>query len=250
MGSRDGEPNEQPVHRVVIPYGFWMGQTPVTQEQFKIWTDSEDYRKLFKYQPHRNTFDSKPDHPAENITWRRAAAYCNWLSDLLKSNSLFPSDIDNCRLPYEAEWEYACRAETDTDYHTGDGEAALQTAGWFIGNSENQTRPVGRLAPNEWALYDMHGNVWEWCADRWDADAYRRFWNGITAEETYLFNEGFGDQENSSTYEMHRVLRGGAWDMSSNRCRAAYRFRIKAGISFWGSSLRVCLGPKPIEPVC
>ena len=249
MGSRDGYSIEQPVHRVIIPYGFWLGQTPVTQEQFKIWTDSEDYAKRFKDKPHKNHFDGQPDHPAEELTWRQATAFCNWLSELLKCNNPFPSDIELCRLPYEAEWEYACRAGTDTDYHTGDGEAALREAGWFDGNSKSQTRPVGKLAPNLWKLHDMHGNVWEWCADRWEANAYRRRWDGITPEETFLLNERCGDKDDSSAYGENRVRRGGSWVNSAGRCRAAFRIWVRAGFSFRNSGLRACLVPQPDQAV-
>lgn len=87
----------------------------------------------------------------------------------------FPSDrAGNVRklqqprldLPTEAQWEYACRAGTDTDYHTGDGEAAMSAAGWYTENSESQTHDVGSKARNAFRLYDVHGNVWEWCRDR------------------------------------------------------------------------------------
>ena len=149
-------------------------------------------------------------------------------------------------LPTEAHWEYACRAGTRTDYYTGDGEAALREAGWFDGNSEGSTHPVGKLAPNDFGLYDMHGNVWEWCLDRWDESAYRRRWDGITAEDTFALNEKHGDQnEANNNWGENRVLRGGSWIYTADWCRAAYRDRYRAGNSFWNFGFRVCLVRSP-----
>ena len=110
------------------------------------------------------------------------------------------------RLPTEAEWEYACRAGTFTDYYSGNGEAALKKVGWYSGNSNSQTQPVGKLAPNLWGLYDMHGNVWEWCQDY-----YAPYPQGEV--EDYI---GLKSSE-------YRVLRGGSWYYDPVHCRAAYR---------------------------
>jgi formylglycine-generating enzyme required for sulfatase activity len=112
------------------------------------------------------------------------------------------------RLPREAEWEYACRVGTTTDYYTGNGEVALKAAGWYFGNSGKETHPVGQLVPNLWNLHDMHGNVWEWCSD----------W--------------YGDYSSSQTTDPNgpvsgtlRVNRGGAWDSPTEDCRSACRGR-------------------------
>lgn len=128
MGSRGGQPNEQPRHRVVIPRPFYLGKFPVTQEQFAC------------FQPeHRNQFHGMPNHPAELISWHDAQAFINWLNGLqtLPANHI-------ARLPCEAEWEYACRAGTETEYYSGDGEAALKEAGWYDGNSDDNTRSLGK----------------------------------------------------------------------------------------------------------
>jgi formylglycine-generating enzyme required for sulfatase activity len=247
MGSRDGASNEQPVHRVVIPHDIWLGQTPVTQEQFRIWTESADYERRMKRlcrtaMPHQN-FHTGDRHPADRLTWRQAFSYCQWLGELLMRAAQFPSDAVLCRLPYEAEWEYACRAGTETDYHSGDGAAALSEVGWYDGNSDS-TQEVGKLPGNRFGLHDMHGNVWEWCADRWDAGAYRRRWDGITAEETYWLNERHGDNDDKSEYGENRVLRGGSWFDSPDGCRAAFRNWFRAANSLWNCGFRVCLAPR------
>ena len=108
----------------------------------------------------------------------------------------------NVGLPSEAQWEYACRAGTDTEYATGDGEAALHDAGWYTGNSNDETHDVGLTLANRFGLYDMHGNVWEWCADAFDEHAYKKRVNDVC--------DPFIDGDNDA----NRVIRGGSWDDS------------------------------------
>ena len=230
MGSRYGRPNEQPVHRVVISEGFWMGQTPVTQRQYALFRSE-----------HRNHFSGNPDHPAESMTWDESVAFCEWLSERLRSSDEYPEGMGFVRLPWEAEWEYACRGGTQSDYHSGDGESALRRAGWYDGNSNNSTHAVGRKSNNAYGLYDMHGNVLEWCMDRWDKGAYRQRVDGITTAETFQLAE----QHGSPTV---RVLRGGSWIVTAEDCRAACRFWVRADLSFRDYGLRACLVPSPIEP--
>ena len=126
---------------------------------------------------HQNDFKGHPDHPAENLTWDDAMMFCAWLNETRRA--ALPEGYV-ATLPTEAEWEYACRAGTDTEYSTGDGAAALDAAGWFDGNSDGTTRPMGKKAPNLFGLHDTHGNVWEWCWDVWDADAYKARVDGVT----------------------------------------------------------------------
>ena len=228
MGSRDGLRNEQPVHRVVIPYGFWMGQTPVTQRQFAMFRPE-----------HNSEFAGQPDHPVEKVTWHDSVAFCQWLNSH-PAVQLPPNYIAD--LPTEAHWEYACRAGTTTDYYSGDGEAALRQVGWFdeewgIGS----THPVAQLPHNNFDLFDMHGNVFEWCRDHWDSNAYRRRWDGITPDEACRVAELYGDAE-------YRVQRGVSWSLSAGRCRAAYRNWSWAGGSLRNFGLRACLVPSPIKP--
>lgn len=135
-----GRYDDEVQHRVMLTKGFYLGVHPVTQAQWRAVMGS-------------NPSWFKGDNlPVENVSWYDCQAFCKKLGGLV-------------RLPTEAEWEYACRAGTTTVYHTGDDEEALSRAGWYYTNSGGQTRPVGELTPNAWGLYDMHGNVWEWCAD-------------------------------------------------------------------------------------
>ncbi len=231
MGSRGYNASEEPIHRIVIEEDFWMAQTPITQGQFMAWTSSEEI-------PHKNRFPGKPNYPAESMTWLQANSYCNWLTK--QFGEQFPSEHRFATLPTEAHWEYACRSGTDTEYHSGDGEAALREVGWFGDDWDSgSTHPVGKLRPNDFGLHDMHGNVWEWCLDLWEEHAYRRRWEGITAEETFRLSREFGDRRRC-------LVRGGCWDFSADGCRSAYRLRFEAGDSYGFLGFRVCLARSPI----
>ena len=111
-------------------------------------------------------------------------------------------------LPTEAQWEYACRAGTTTMWHCGDSEAALQEHAWFAANSAGKTRPVGGLKPNAWGLHDMHGNVQEWCADRYGTDYYRQ--------------AALSDPTGPKTGKFY-AFRGGDFSGSAGLCRSASR---------------------------
>ena len=108
-----------------------------------------------------------------------------------------------------AEWEYACRAGSDKAYGFGDGEKDLPRFAWFKGNSGGQPRAVGEKLPNRWGLFDMHGNVWQWCNDYYSETAYQ---------------QGTRENPHGPATGAKRVLRGGAWDCTAEKCRAAYRF--------------------------
>ncbi len=233
MGSRGFYSSEEPIHRVVISEDFWMSETPVTQEQFAIWTDQSGTE-------HTNRFDGKPNHPADSVSWYRANEFCDWLTD--RAASQFPASHLFASLPIEAQWEYSCRAGTQTEYYTGDGKTALGKAGWFVGNCESTCPVASDKLANRFGLYDMHGNVWEWCMDRWDEGAYRRRWDGVELLETYQLNEQFGARSNDPI----RVLRGGSWFFSAFGCRAAFRSGVGAGNSGRNIGFRVCLVRSPI----
>ena len=223
MGSRGEYQDEEPSHWVRISRPFYLGTFPVTQKQFACWKPE-----------HENGFPGQPDHPAEKMDWHEANQFCQWLEKVCANH--LPSGHE-VGLPTEAQWEYACRAGTDTEYYTGDGEAALAEAGWYDGNANGQTQPVGLLKENDFGLFDMHGNVWEWCADAWDEHAYRKQFNGVCDPRVNGVNDAF------------RVVRGGSWDDSPRSCRAAYRGWGRPGYCDRDRGFRVCLflGPCPAE---
>lgn len=231
MGSRGYHIVEEPVHLVNISEAFFLAETPVTQAQFALWTKSAEI-------DHTNHFDGRPNHPAENMTWHEAVAFCDWLTETKAAE--VPDGLRVC-LPSEAQWEYACRGHADidtnkdTEYHTGDGEEALERAGWYdedIGSGS--THRVGQKEPNEFGLYDMHGNVDEWCRDAWKAGAYRGRVDGECDPEEY--GEGESQQ---------RVLRGGSWSYTAFNCRSACRIWYGAGLRFGYDGFRCCLARSP-----
>jgi formylglycine-generating enzyme required for sulfatase activity len=148
MGSENGKPDEKPVHRVNISSGLLMGRYEVTQGEWKTIMGRE--HAGFK----------GDSFPVQFVTWQDTQ---DFIARLNQTN-----DDYTYRLPTEAEWEYACRGGTTTDYAD-----ELQWLAWYLGNSDQKIHPVGHLHPNAWGLYDMHGNVTEFCQDWYDANYYR-----------------------------------------------------------------------------
>jgi formylglycine-generating enzyme required for sulfatase activity len=254
MGSRDGPSRESPRHRVVIPQPFYLGTFPVTQREFAVWTGSKAYVTwwaanqhllLGDRKPHGNYYAGKKHHPAENLSWYEAMGFVAWLNAM----ALLPQHMKDfrARLPSEAEWEYACRAGTDTEYYSGDGEAALEQIGWYDGNSNSSTHPVGLKPGNPWGLHDVHGNVMEWCGDVYDSRAYSKRGHLWLAEA--WSEEAAGDDAERSDGVPRHVVRGGSWNDDPDWCRAARRARRHPGLRIGGRGFRVLLGlPGPAEP--
>jgi len=205
-------------HEVAITRPFYLGVYEVTQREFNPLMAATVKRGAI--------FDERrgggPDHPMENVTWRHAVAFCEALSGL-------PAEKQagrRYRLPTEAEWEYACRAGTTTPYHFGKSLSARQANfnGHFpAGGAEKgpylrRTAKVGSFKPNAWGLYDMHGNVAEWCSDYYDKDYYRKGpKEGPKGPDKGVVPTDYND--------FYRVIRGGCWLDEARACRSAYRFR-------------------------
>ncbi|MBO4544172.1 MAG: formylglycine-generating enzyme family protein, partial [Verrucomicrobia bacterium] len=145
-------------HTVTLTKGFWMGQYEVTQAQYEavMETNPSQFRGA--------------DHPVDSISWEDAKAFCEKLNEVAKTTGLLPEGYEYA-MPTEAQWEYACRAGTTTALNNGQDLSdewdcpELDEVGWYLFNSGAMSQPVGQKQPNAWGLYDMHGNVFEWCTD-------------------------------------------------------------------------------------
>jgi len=212
MGSsateKNREDDEGPPREVTITESFYMGVTEVTQEQ---------YQAVMGKNPSSFTGAQRP---VEQVSWDDATAFCGKLSQ---------ETGRGVRLPTEAEWEYACRAGRSTSFSFGDSYTELDNHAWCKGNAGGQTHPVGAKKPNAWGLYDMHGNVYEWCSDRY-VDSYA--------------NADTRDPKAPLAGPYH-VVRGGAWSYPPQGCRAADRMYDSAGDSHDNGGFRVVVESGP-----
>jgi formylglycine-generating enzyme required for sulfatase activity len=216
-GERDARSDEQPRHRVNITQGFSLGKFKVTQAQFQevMGNNPSSFGPEGQFKNKVKDVDTR-QHPVESITWLEAVSFCNRLSERHGLTPYYRIDGAKVtvrggtgfRLPTEAEWEYAARGKTQTRWHFGDDAAELGEFAWFADNSDGTTHPVGQKRPNAFGLCDMHGNVREWCWDRYGADYYR---DSPTSDPP---GPGIGT---------NRVARGGAWNDTARRTRAAAR---------------------------
>jgi formylglycine-generating enzyme required for sulfatase activity len=268
MGSpldEQGRDTDEEQHEVEITRSFYLGKYEVTKGQFRSFVSDTDYRteperdgaggsgyseqagvwKLEGRKPQYtwrdNGFPQTDDHPALNVTWNDAVAFCDWLSH---------KEGRKYRLPTEAEWEYSCRAKTTTRYYSGDDEATLahvanladpsakrKIPAWRTTTSHDDgyvfTAPVGQLRPNAFGLHDMHGNLWEWCADWYDADYYK--------------SSPRQDPPGPASGTV-RVARSGCWNEGLRTCRAADRSKGVPSYRSSGVGVRVLLALPATAP--
>jgi len=215
MGSPDSDkdafPDEKPQHRVRITKPFYLGKYPVTQEQ---WIAVMGYNPS-QYKGLKN--------PVDGLNWDNCQQFVG------RMNQRFGAGRGEFRLPSEAQWEYACRAGSTTRFYFGDDGSKLGDYTWYDKNSTEGTHPVGLKKPNAWGLYDMQGNVWEWCND-WDDDKY--YAKSSVDDPTGPAEEG-----------IIRVYRGGAWFRPASLCRSAARINHVPGYNPSIIGLRVALVP-------
>ena len=196
MGSDGDAPDtEKPAVKVKFAAPFSMARFEVTQELYEAVMGKNPSR----WRGVRNS--------VEMVSWDDANLFCRKATAALRELKQL-SDKEEIRLPSEAEWEYACRAGTTTRYSFGDKEADLKEYAWFKGNSKGEDPPVGKKKPNAWGLYDMHGYVWEWCADAWHKDH-----EGAPTDGT----------ARAAKDVKERVVRGGSWNDGADAARSAFR---------------------------
>lgn len=204
MGSENSRADEKPATKVSITKPFYLGKFEVMQEQWQA------------------VMEANPAHyqganlPVEQVSWNDCQEFLAKLNRKL--------DRYKFRLPSEAEWEYACRAGTTTEYSFGDGEARLDEFGWFRGNAGRKTHPAGAKKPNPWGLFDMHGNVWEWCQD-W----YGPYPGGEVSDPT-----GASDGK-------QRVIRGGSWSHGGRDLWSSFRLKFAPDFRFRSIGVRIAL---------
>ncbi len=204
----DASEIDAPVHEVTLS-SFYIDAYLVTQAEYERVTGDNPARW------------KAPDNPVEQVRWSDAVRYCNKRSELEGLEPCYNLETwacnfeaDGYRLPTEAEWEYACRAGTSTPYFFGSDASRLGEYAWFEDNASGRPQPVGRKKPNPWGLYDICGNLWEWCNDYYQVDYYQQ--------------SPEGNPQGPETGET-KVLRGGAWKFSSESCRSAYRYNENPG---------------------
>ncbi len=220
MGSPTNEVDRQtgegPQTTVTLREGFWIGKHEVTQAEYEALTGLNP-----------SYFRGDPSRPVDSVSWFEATDYCVRLTrqeqaaGRIATNSVY-------RLPTEAEWEYACRSGTSTRFSYGEdaGYTQLANYAWHAGNSGQATHSVGQKLPNPWGLFDLHGNLWEWCQDWWDA---------------YVGGNAIDPQGPATGSE--RVIRGGGWLYQARFCRSAQRNALSPDRSGSGVGFRVVLDP-------
>ena len=230
MGSEAevGYDDERPRHQVEISRGFWMGRTPVTLGLWAVVMGSKT-----------SDFTGKGDsatRPVEQVSWYDSLRFCNRLSTLKGLKAAYEigeeeastvrriEGADGFMLPTEAEWEYSAKAGGEQVYA---GSDALDAVACYAGNSGGKTRPVGEKRGNDFGLYDMSGNVWEWVFDEWDSVAYSKR-SGLVTDP---LNTGRGVDA--------RVCRGGSWLTGADACRVACRSSIRPDRRREGLGLRL-----------
>ncbi len=221
MGSPEdelGRDSDETQHEVKISKEFWLGKYEVTQAQWNAVMGSN-----------KSKFKGKT-LPVTNVSWEKAMEFCEELTKMEEEAGNLPEGY-KYTLPTEAQWEYACRAGTRTSLNSGENITAeidecpnLDKVGWYGKLRSGTPHPVGKKQPNEWGLYDMHGNVREWCLD----------WYGEYPKSTVTDPKG----PSSGSY---RVMRGGSWNYYAYICRSAYRGRYCPSFNFSDYGFRLTL---------
>jgi len=251
MGSPPSEEgrsaDEGPQHEVTLER-FFLGRTPITQAQWRevaVWVEGPSERWGLDLSRRLNPSRFRGDNrPVECVTWFEAMEICSRLSQ--RSGTAYT-------LPSEAQWEYACRAGTTTPFHCGETlsdklanyDATVTYGRGRKGQSRRETTEVGRFPANAWGLHDMHGNVWEWCADHWHG-SYNLGQRKAPGDGNPWLDaaEPGSEEEKGKRDGVFRVLRGGSWFNAPVHCRSAYRGLNHPALAHIIIGFRVCCLPR------
>ncbi|MBD3265092.1 SUMF1/EgtB/PvdO family nonheme iron enzyme [bacterium] len=238
MGSDKGGSEERPIHPVTISRAFYLAKYETTNAQFAAFLnangnqdsgghpcfnqDDADAQIYLKNGAWR-VEEGKGNYPAVEVTWYGAQAFCEWAGQKV--------DSIHGWLPTEAEWEYACRAGTQTEFFWGN-LSQIDAYAWYRHNANGQSHAVGLKQPNPWGLHDICGNVWEWCLDQYSNTYYEK---SPSVDPVNLSDASIPDRVslNDGTYPyadtpgIYRILRGGSFTYYANSCRSASRDRYR-----------------------
>lgn len=233
----DARETEKPIHKVTVS-PFYMSKYPITQAQWQVVANLPKVNFNLKSDPAHFKKDSlektRWELPVERVNWYEAVEFCQRLSNYLEQDY---------RLPTEIQWEYACKGNQTSKvenhkYYFGDDETELENYAWYGENAQEITHPVGLKKPNHCGLYDLYGNVWEWCLDDWH-DSYWHFpapdkpWFGNEYTQEIFEQIVVNKKPSPLTLDQiiahsnyHKLLRGGSYCNYANCCRSAYRGAI------------------------
>lgn len=237
--------SEGPMHQVILTQPFYLGTNEVTQSQFQQIMEANPSRFAVsgEWADSVKGLDTGR-FPVESVDWASARDFCQQLAKreglqptASNTNGLrLPFGTDPYRLPAEAEWEFACRAGSATQFSTGDTSASLSKVGWFDDNSSERTHAIGELPANAFGLHDMHGNVWEWVLDAWQADRY-----AARAEKRAI------DPFDPMTKDSEPLTRGGNWSSYAEACRSASRCSASSAYSSTLIGFRVAMSVAAVK---
>ncbi|AUS04155.1 formylglycine-generating enzyme family protein [Pseudotamlana carrageenivorans] len=195
MGNKDGAKgsDEVPTHKITLS-DFSIGKTEITVAQYRYYCNETGVEM-----PKEPNWGWNDNSPIINVSWDEAVNYCDWLSEKLKGK---------ITLPTEAQWEYAARGGNKSKGYNYSGGNKMKNVGWFIENSNDKTQPVATKKPNELGIYDMSGNVWEWCLDWYKKEYYAK---STTIDPLNIISADY------------KVLRGGSWYNDASYCHVANR---------------------------
>ena len=206
--------NEKPARKISVSE-FSMSKTQITVAQYKKYCSERNVEM-----PMEPAWGWINDHPIVNVKWSDARNYCSWLRTVLNKNVMLPS---------EAQWEFAARGGENEKQYKHSGGKKMNSLGWYKKNSKGSTHPVKQKQPNTLGLYDMNGNVWEWCMDWYDPNYYSKLSSSKDPE-----NKDVGDKKS-------KAVRGGGWDSDSETCTVTHRKGYMTRSSFDDRGFRVVI---------